>query len=345
MKGEANSYRSLLKGYMFEVVIMKLLEHNGYKRIECFDGITIRCQRSRFIEFRGRGTWHQIDCPCDYRRLIPFINPLRILGEVKFLSCKVGKDYIREYIGTIKDIQENCFVIDGQDKPMQRYTEIGIYFAAEGFDEEADKLAFAHNIKTISYKDNSIIERIKFHISELEANYLLVKKCLENNASNDFLDFFYQILSGEERLIRAFLEEYDIADECKHLLSALSEALYEVKSSFVASTSGGAFIHFLGKDGFPDELFEKTDEQLCRVHYNIENNMKIYNISFCEDDQNRKFYFSPPLALNDEAFRCEKKMANLKEGLLKTINATVTIGGVSRNLVFKLDSDWLDSIR
>jgi hypothetical protein len=344
MRGEANSYRSLLKGYIFEIVIMKLLERNGYKRIEHFDGITIRRQRSRFIEFRGRGAWHQIDCPCDYGHLIPFIYPLRILGEVKFLSCKVSKDYIREYIGTIKDIQENCFVNDEHDRPMQRYTEIGIYFAAEGFDEKADKLAFAHNIKTISYKDNSIIERIKYYITELEANYLPAKKCLENNSSHDFLDFFYLFLSGEDHLPRAFLEEYDIADGCIRVISELSEALYEVKSSFVASTSGGAFIHFLGKESFPDELFEKTDEQLCRVQYYLENHRKIFYITFCEDKNNRKFFFSPPLALNDEAFRRGKKIADLKEDLLKTINATVTIDGVNRNLVFELDSDWLDSM-
>lgn len=57
---------------------------------------------------------------------------------------------------------------------------LGIYFPVNGFQKEAEKLAYAHGIKTSSYKNNYIINRIKNLVEELEENYLSVK-CMNNN--------------------------------------------------------------------------------------------------------------------------------------------------------------------
>lgn len=185
--------RSKLKGYIFEIVISEFLRSNGFHTIDIIDGDKIRRNREDFIEIRGRGTWHQIDCPCDYEGVIPFIYPIRMLAEVKFFSKRIDKKYIREYIGVVKDIQENIFVPDDYVGPFTRFSEIGVFFAANGFDDEAEKLAFAHNIKTISYENNCMLGEIKRIIDELERNYLSTA-CISRGQSNIFRSLLRSIL-------------------------------------------------------------------------------------------------------------------------------------------------------
>ena len=179
MKHENRQLRNQLKGYLFEIIVMELLRKNKFSEVNvAFEpNDRVRETRSGFIEFKGRGCWHQIDCPCDYNLLIPFSYPIRLLGEVKFYKSRLSKDLIREYIGVIKDIQENYFAADGVD--LQNYyprkMEIGAYFSANGFQEEAEKLAYVHGIKTISYKNNYLISRLKFLVEEFEKNYISIK--------------------------------------------------------------------------------------------------------------------------------------------------------------------------
>lgn len=155
-------YRSQLKGYLFEIIVLELLRKNNFHEVQVAREPPDRVREIRpgFIEFKGRGCWHQIDCPCDYSQLIPFMHPIRLLGEVKYYKTPLEKRHIREYIGVIKDIQENYFVADGVS-PQEFYprkTEIGVYFSASGFQEEAEKIAYAHGIKTVSYANNPLID-------------------------------------------------------------------------------------------------------------------------------------------------------------------------------------------
>lgn len=89
MKGEYFIMRSQLKGYIFE-----LLKKNNFVELDLNVEPNERVKKTRegFIELKGRGSWHQIDCPCDYSRLIPFSYPTRILGEVKFHKSPTEKN-------------------------------------------------------------------------------------------------------------------------------------------------------------------------------------------------------------------------------------------------------------
>ena len=197
MINEYGLYRSQLKGHLFEIIIIELLRKNKFTEINVASEPCDRVRRIRegFIEFKGRGCWHQIDCPCDYCGHIPFSYPLRLLGEVKFYKTPLEKKHIRGYIGIIKDIQENYFVADGIN-PQNLYPrkmEIGVYFSASGFQAEAEKLAYAHGIKTVSYENNCLIDRIKKLIDEFEKNYLSVK-CMRNNVWNGFRQELTQVI-------------------------------------------------------------------------------------------------------------------------------------------------------
>ena len=178
MRGEPDNLRRQLKGHLFELTLQVLLQKNGFIPVVASrePGNRIRENRKGFVEVRGRGCWHQIDCLCDYQYMVPFSYPLRMIGEAKYYSKHLSKRHMRAFIGVLKDIQENYFISDTQDvhESYPRRTEIGVYFAANGFQKEAEKLAYVHGIKTISYKNHAIINKIKRGIDDLEENMLSV---------------------------------------------------------------------------------------------------------------------------------------------------------------------------
>ena len=140
----------ILKGFLFELAILHMLLANGFGRVpldfskKAHDARAVMT-RKNFIELKGRGGWHQIDCPCDLNYTSPFMYPIRLLGEVKFAQNKVSKRVIESYIGVLKDIQENYFVANPDlviDSKPNRFLEIGCIFSANGFNAQAENLAY-----------------------------------------------------------------------------------------------------------------------------------------------------------------------------------------------------------
>lgn len=342
MENEYGSLRNQLKGYLFEIVIMELLLKNQFSEINVPSEANDRVRESRqgFIEFKGRGCWHQIDCPCDYIKLIPFSYPLRLLGEVKFHKTPIEKKYIREYIGVIKDIQENYFVSDElnfQNFNMRKM-EIGVFFSASGFQKEAEKIAYAHGIKTISYKNNYLINKIKSLIDELEKNYLSVK-CLKDNTFR--LEFKDAIRFGYH------INRYSyFADGYTEIINNIRFCIKNIRASFIATTATGVFLHFVGINDFPYELFSQTDQGRCRVFYENDNfNNRFFWIEISGDNQRRRFYFTPPESLNQAAVFGKEIVLNEKERLFRTLNVNINLNGLSRSLILNLDQDWTDAVR
>lgn len=346
MRGEYDLKRRQLKGYLFEIIILELLNINGFVTIKTENESeeNVRETRAGFIEFKGRGCWHQIDCPCDYNKFVPFLYPIRILGEVKFYATPVQKNLIREYIGVLKDIQENYFVF-GNMRDINLYPRklnVGAYFAANGFNEEAEKLAYAHGIKTISYQNNYLIDRIKNSIQELENNYLSIK-CMNTGIWKAFKTDFISAIrnNGNGQFSRLYL-----ADGSQHVLEEISENLTAIKSSFMATSSTGVFIHFVGEHHFPSELFRESDYALCRVYYDYDNfHNKYFWLEISNDDQERKYYFTPPESLNEAAVYGGEIVLNEKERIFKVLNVSINMDGINRNLILHIDQDWLDAAR
>lgn len=348
MEHEYSLSRSQLRGYLFEIIVMELLLKNQFSEINVAAELNDRVREVRpgFIEFKGRGCWHQIDCPCDYNKLIPFSYPLRLLGEVKFYKSHLSKEHIREYIGVIKDIQENYFVADGVNPRdfYPRKMEIGVYFSANGFQEEAEKLAYAHGIKTVSYENNLLINRLKFLVEELEKNYLSVR-CMKDNIWNAFRrEFIDAIRYG-------YPDNYTgrhpyTADGYGEIVEEIRQTLVSIRSSFIATTATGVFLHFVGETDFPDELFQYSDEGRCRIYYDIDNfRNRYFWMEITGDDLRRRFYFTPPESLDFASVFGNEIVLNEKERIFRTLNVNINLNGISRSLTLHLDQDWLDAIR
>ncbi len=348
MKGEYRASRSQLRGYLLEIVILELLKKNGFAEI---DAAAESCERVRerregFIEIKGRGCWHQIDCPCDYQHLIPFSNPLRLLGEVKFFKNPLEKKYIREYIGVIKDIQENYFVSDGMTTGdfYPRKTEIGVYFSANGFQAEAEKLAYAHGIRTVSYVNNYLLDRIKKLIETLEEKYMSVQ-CMTDSwgiVRNEFTEAVRDGHAEEHIKWSCFYTN----DGYLQVIDEIHESLMHIRTSFIGTTVTGVFLHFIGEEEFPYELFSETDEGRCRVHYDMDNDRNLFFwLEISGDEKRRRFYFTPPETLDQAAIYGTHRAADEKERLFRVLNVNVDMNGITRNLTLHIDSDWLDAVR
>lgn len=337
--------KAKLRGYMFEVVISKLLENNGFTKVTKSIENIIRIRRRHFIEFKGRGGWHQIDCPFDYDSMLPFMNPLRLLGEVKFYASPIQKHLIRENIGITKDIQENSFVDNMGDTFQPRYTELSVFFSASGFSDESEMLAYAHNIKTISYKNVELIEPICKQIFEICKNYLEPSKCISFGKQSDFIDDFSSLLNIPNTN-REFSIKYGAAEGFERIIESLSSNLLSIKTSFIANSSSGVFLHFVSESKFPDSLFENTDTQNVRVGIeNDENGNRRFWIVFSNGDTRNRFHFRPPESLREAALYQERGILEEKQRHFASLNVLKKINGVSRNLILKLDVDWLNAIR
>lgn len=329
---------------MWELVILRLIRENGFQEIQSVDNVRTRCDREQFFEMRGRGCWHQIDCPCEYDKFIAFINPIRLLGEVKFYTNPIKKEHIRQFVGVLKDIQENYFTTDFGNTPSERFTELGAFFSSSGFDKEAEKLAFAHNIKTVSHKNVWILDPIKRSLEELERNYLSAKECVSEGQQSDFVRAFKRCLEDDDGAISYFSRRFLPADGFNETIYHLKESFRAINCSFIATTSGGALLHFVGEQDFPENLFQDTDRQLTRVFYFRKNSARYFYLEFAADQHRRKYYFNPPMALDQAAFYGPREAVNEKRHVFKSIHVTRQISGLSRNLVLELDQGWLDQV-
>lgn len=348
MRNENYLLRSQLKGYLFELVILELLRKNGFHTIDVNheDIHRVRENRKGFIEFRGKGTWHQIDCPCDYEHTIPFSYPIRLLGEVKYYKSPLDKKYIREFIGVLKDIQENYYVPEGVRycDTSPRNTEIGVYFSANGFQEEAEKLAYSHGVKTISYKNNLLIHRIKLLIDLLEENYVSVR-ILKSGIWNQFRDEFIENLRYGYCNLSDEFNPY-LSDGVNDIIHDIYISIYNIRTSFFATTASGVFIHFVSESPFPEELFTNDDTGYCRVFYDYDRfRNRFFWLEISGDLQRRRFYFTPPESLDEATLFGNQLVLNEKERIFRFLSVSIRLDGINRNLLLRIDNDWLNAVR
>jgi hypothetical protein len=345
MQGENNTRRGQLRGYIFEVVIRQLLKKNGWDLLNKNENGRIKVSSDFKIEIKGRGTWHQIDSPCIFLRRIPFIFPIRLLVEAKFYNQEIQKDKIRSFIGVIKDISENYFIDNIHTINSQnRYTDLGAFFSASGFQEETVNLAFVHGIKTISYRTNPEFKEIEDSIKLLEKDGLYCSKTIVAGQQLSFMKDLEEILADITG-INAFLEKYNGNDKAKQHIKKLHELLHELQSNFFGLTSTGVLLHFLSNEKFPSELFENTDEQPCKVHYGNPTNRGIPMwLVLTEDRRRRRFYFDVPPGL-EEVIRRGGDIISAKQHHFEKLSVSYIINGLLRSLTLKIDKEWIDRLR
>lgn len=285
--------RAQLRGYLFEIFVSKMLTNNGFLKCEFNDGNHLNQSPCEMVstdgEIQGRGTKHQIDFVGIYEKNIPFVYPIRILVECKYYKSGVAKNIIRELIGVIKDIDENYFY--NQREERVRFLNVPIIFSATYFHKEAINLAWAHGINTISY----------YRIPLLQQYLNQIDSFLDRNSGN---------------------KDYFLKDEVENLKNICKREIDvpHLKTSLFATTERGLLINLISRDKFPDELFENTNEQDCAIYFEEENRNdnenRVFYIILNNDNNRRKFYFQA----NEALLRKEFATLSLKKRINEKIN-------------------------
>ena len=356
--GASETKTRILKGLLFEIAILQMLLDNGFSQIPLDNSDRAIMSRKNFIELKGRGGWHQIDCPCDWQYCSPFMYPIRLLGEVKFTKKKVDKAVVRQYIGVLKDIQENYFVENPElvlERNVKRVLEIGCIFSAYGFNRQAESLAYAHGIKTISYENNVVVDRIKRYIEKLvqenvvPGNDARDKKLLRKSinsylARNHMIDCVAQSeCNGQMGCIEADIRNI-LSGDYEDNLHGFLDSVNAVEGSFIATTPEGLLLHFVGEQKFPEDMFEHTDNAKYRIHIEkseANSEGSYYLVIITEKTESGKFYFAPPEVLKEAIEENWIKVLDIKQEFLYKLVLHKKIKGLQRTLVLELDNEWV----
>ncbi|MBE5945444.1 MAG: hypothetical protein E7259_00730 [Lachnospiraceae bacterium] len=123
MRGENNRLRAQLRGRLFELALIKLLESSDFAIVDPVNEMDTRVKESRdgFIEFKGRGCWHQIDLPFDYNRITPFSYPMRLIGELLMLFTVIRLHWSNRDKSLVS---ETLYIKDGPMTLGRQYSKL-----------------------------------------------------------------------------------------------------------------------------------------------------------------------------------------------------------------------------
>jgi hypothetical protein len=331
-----------IRGYLFNVVERILLERSGYIRIkpDASNKHLVRKVRNDVIELRGRGCWHAVDCPYLMEQTAPFMPQVRIIGEVRYHMTEIKKEALRNFIGTLTDLGEARYLLDdqGNAEAAMNCTDVGVFFSANGFLPESERLACSHGIRTISYKNNLRLQKLKELIFEFESKYLDYEVVMQQG---NFMAQ-YALVLREEMKPSQLVGLYNLPEETQTILEEMIQEIHKCTSSFFAVTPTGVMMHFLGEEAFPEELFADTDTAVCRVKLEpLDSDEKSYYLEFTDDPKERRYYFSPPESMTDQVLYGPEPSTGAR---IRVIYTTVPIRGLHRQLCLVLEPDWRSAL-
>ena len=330
-----NPASSSAKGPIFETLVRKLLEKNEYERCKVdYEQVDDKGR------VRGRGEWHQIDALGRWKYTIPFVYPIRLLCEAKCWDNQVGLPVVRNFVGVLKDIAENYFVEDNQDidKRMfsKRHTDCGAIFSVSGYSRPAQRYAYAQGIFLISYENNPIVNEFRKGIEDISHFIRLGRR----ESKRKFSEWFertwsaYHPSDGNRYVVNR--------NEFENNLRILKNRFSGVKTSFVGIASGVYPLHLLSYQELPYDFFRESDEAFFRTLYHRTERGGHYFEIYPSDLPDVRLYFTVPEVILS---KYSDSMRKFKMEFLEWIDIPITVRGMRRILRFKLDIEWLRSIR
>lgn len=141
-----------IRGALLEEIVLLLLDRSGYRRIKAGEEGTRNGRAG--LEVEGRGSHHQIDALVSPVHSHAFIYPIRLMVEAKCETSPVGLATVRSVVGTLFDINQNFLarrVGGGREVRVQRFNYHAALFAANGYSDNAEQFALAHQVFLIDY--------------------------------------------------------------------------------------------------------------------------------------------------------------------------------------------------
>lgn len=288
-----------LRSYLFFCVCEHLLGKSGFAPATICEEEGIRPLREYGCEVKGRVQWHDVDGVYVFTAATPFMQPLRLCVEARFFDRKLGKSHIREFMGKMQDIRE--MYLRGDDALYahhKQYTNQGVFFSMNGFTSEAEELAAAHGIQTISYAAQPLMEPL--YRSIVDASRWIQERVTFANPEeiSAFLQDVRKLIAANDAQAATMLKE-TFGDELLMLIDAISDELQTIQTSLFVTNNHGVYLHALSRDVFLLDAFMHTDEGICQIHLEKRGRKKYHY--FTVNDGIRRYYFTRPSFLGDDA--------------------------------------------
>lgn len=287
-----------LRSYLFFCVCEHLLGKSGFAPATICEEEGIRPLREYGCEVKGRSQWHDVDGVFVFTAATPFMQPLRLCVEARFFDRKLGKSHIREFMGKMQDIREGY--LSGADARLshhKQYSNQGVYFSMNGFTAEAEELAAAHGIQTISYAFQPLMEPLYRSIADA-ARWIQERVTFANpDEITVFLKELRQLVIADDADAAEVLRE-TFGDELLMRMDEITNELQTIQTSLLVTNNHGVYLHALSKDAFSLASFMHTDEGICQIHMEKRGRRKYHY--FTINDGMRRFYFTRPSFLGDD---------------------------------------------
>ncbi len=158
---------SLLKGKLFEIIIIQLLEKSWFSQ---------NVYSTQLTQNRKKLHWSWATYDHDYcwalSIWIPFLNPIMLVWEAKF--HKVALKTAREFLGAYTDLSQytkintKAWWASRYNKLYEpRYNYSPVMFSYKWFLDSAKWLLYTHGINFISYNESKIFKDLEDKYSEI----------------------------------------------------------------------------------------------------------------------------------------------------------------------------------
>lgn len=348
-----------IRGLLLEEAILYLLRASGYETVmvqHISSDPTLRCRPNSptDIEVVGRGVSHQIDAIADYMIAQPFSNPQRLLVEAKYYREPVGVEVIRNAVGVLKDVSEfyhssNRLTIPAKNRYHYQYA----IFSVSGFTKAAQQYAYAHDVYLFALKHSSYMQPLLDVLDSLTPADFNVRSQQR-----------IPVIPSELRnAVRTYIRTYIRDDRASTVLSSLLKDLpamtkivqfcqdcRRIETGLIAVIDRRFPIFLVPNEEMNYVLKKKSYSLPWIVRIRIEGNqwfLELVDRSSCHlsFDLPRELFLM--YAENDLLSR--EAALRLKEERLPLMQAIYMSSydgqSYAQLLTFKLDFDWLETIR
>jgi len=329
-----------IRGAILEEIVLILLEDAGYRILNGNDGEEIRNGHGG-LELQGRGEWHQIDALVSYDFTPSFIYPIRLIVEAKAYlpnsnnRGRVGINAVRNAVGVLKDVNENYFSFTSQNSDnlykFKRFNYAYALFSLYGFTRNAQRYAVAHQVFLIQYYFNPLFQGIRNLISQINKWNIFHTRYTElKQFRQSVRDYLRNNDSSQIHSIRSFFTE-----EGMRIVMNLKRELSTINGSYFGLLNGEYPIHLVSDKA----LTQIPDDKIsARVYIH---DAKYVSFEF----NNNKLFFELPediVEIFSKIWGDKRRIAETKRQYVNYITLTGEIDGIRRNLMIKLDEEWLE---
>ncbi len=253
------------------------------------------------------------------------------------------------FVGALKDISENYFVEDKISRNemlgYKRYTDCGSFFSANGFTDDAQKLALAQGVFLVTYENNPILAKIIDSMFDL-INLLDISVASKKKSA--FCRWLEKKLT--KNLQKSYSGKFIQAQNRRPFYRKFKQFYHELNSiqtSAIAMVVGKnpVFqypIHILSYDRIPENIFSESDDDFFRIYYTVTPRGLFFRVVPTEAEE-VSLLFSLPRHIYIR-FLSEGKMLDFKRHYLSRIELPATIRGLRRILRLNLDDEWIESL-